>query len=269
VNTIIIDDAYTFGLSQLYQLRGRVGRSDRRAYAYFLYPSYRSLSDTAKKRLQAIREFSELGSGFKLAMRDLEIRGAGNLLGKEQHGFVSEVGFNLYCHLLEETIKELKEKREGIVKEKNITPVIDVKINAYIPGGYIPDLKQRVFIYKKLAEIKNLGDFERVKEELKDRYGIFPQEVKNLLEIIYLKIFLRKLGITSLVAKENKLILRYLQNNKIKDKLNRLPSFYQQRLIKEGYGLTGISKVNLSGIKSAEILKFLKGFLIKLAKDSE
>ncbi|MDO9555236.1 MAG: helicase-related protein, partial [Atribacterota bacterium] len=266
VNTIIIDDAHKFGLSQLYQLRGRVGRSDRRAYAYFLYPSYRSISDTAKKRLQAIKEFSELGSGFKLAMRDLEIRGAGNLLGKEQHGSVGEVGFNLYCRLLEEAIKELREEKEGKQKRKEITPVIDVKIDAYISEGYIPDLKQRVLIYKKLAEIKDLEDLERAKEELRDRYGIYPRELRNLLEIIYLKIFLRKSGISSLVVKENKLILRYLENDKIKAKLSRLSSFYQQRLIKEEYRLSGISKIDLSGIKSAEILKFLKEFVIHLAK---
>ncbi len=269
VNTIIIDDAHKFGLSQLYQLRGRVGRADRRAYAYFLYPSYRSISDTAKKRLQAIKEFSELGSGFKLAMRDLEIRGAGNLLGKEQHGSVSEVGFNLYCRLLEEAIKELREEEEGKEKKEDITPVIDIKIDAYIPEGYIPDLKQRVLIYKKLAEIKDLEDLERAKEELRDRYGIYPREARNLLEIIYLKIFLRKLGIGSLVVKEKKLIIRYLQNAKIKAKLSRLPSFYQQRLIKEEYRLSGISKINLSEIKSSEILKFLKEFVINMAKDSE
>jgi len=266
VNTIIIDDAHKFGLSQLYQLRGRVGRTDRRAYAYFLYPSYRSISDTAKKRLQAIKEFSELGSGFKLAMRDLEIRGAGNLLGKEQHGSVGEVGFNLYCRLLEEAIKELREEEEGKEKKEDITPVIDIKIDAYIPGGYIPDLKQRVLIYKKLAEIKDLEDLERAKEELRDRYGIYPQELRNLFEIIYLKIFLRKLGIGSLVVKEKKLIIRYLQNDKIKAKLSRLPSFYQQRLIKEEHRLSGISKIDLSGIKSSEILKFLKEFVIHLAK---
>ncbi len=266
VNTIIIDDAHKFGLSQLYQLRGRVGRTDRRAYAYFLYPSYRSISDTAKKRLQAIKEFSELGSGFKLAMRDLEIRGAGNLLGKEQHGSVSDVGFNLYCRLLEEAIKELREEREGKKKEEDITPVIDLKIDAYIPEGYISDLKQRVIIYKKLAEIKDLEDLEKAKEELRDRYGIYPRELRNLLEIIYLKIFLRKIGISSLVVKENKLILRYLENNKIKDKLSRLPSFYQQRAIKDEHRLSGISKIDLSGIKSAEILKFLKEFVINLAK---
>jgi transcription-repair coupling factor (superfamily II helicase) len=266
VNTIIIDDAHKFGLSQLYQLRGRVGRTDRRAYAYFLYPSYRSISDTAKKRLQAIKEFSELGSGFKLAMRDLEIRGAGNLLGKEQHGSVGEVGFNLYCRLLEEAIKELREEEEGKEKKEKITPVIDIKIEAYIPGGYISDLKQRVLIYKKLAEIKDLEDLERVKEELRDRYGIYPRELRNLLEIIYLKIFLRKLGIGSLAVKEEKLIIRYLQNAKIKAKLNRLSSFYQRRLIKEEHRLSGISKIDLSGIKSTEILKFLKEFVINLTK---
>lgn len=266
VNTIIIDDAYKFGLSQLYQLRGRVGRTDRRAYAYLLYPSYRSISDTAKKRLQAIKEFSELGSGFKLAMRDLEIRGAGNLLGKEQHGSVGEVGFNLYCRLLEEAIKELREEEKGKKKKEEITPVIDIKIEAYIPGVYISDLKQRVLIYKKLAEIKNIEDLERVKEELRDRYGIYPRELRNLLEIIYLKIFLRKLDIGSLVVKEEKLIIRYLQNAKMKAKLNRLSSFYQQKLIKEEHRLSGISKIDLSGIKSAEILKFLKEFVINLAK---
>lgn len=269
VNTIIIDDAHKFGLSQLYQLRGRVGRTDRRAYAYFFYPSYRSISDTARKRLQAIKEFNELGSGFKLAMRDLEIRGAGNLLGKEQHGSVTEVGFNLYCRLLEEAIKELREEKEGKEKKKDITPVIDIKIDAYISEGYILDLKQRVLIYKKLAEIKELEGLEKAKEELRDRYGVYPRELRNLLEIIYLRIFLRKLGIGSLVAKENKLILRYQENIEIKAKLSRLPSFYQQRLIKEEHRLSGISKFDLFGIKSTEILKFLKEFVINLAKYSK
>lgn len=266
VNTIIIDDAHKFGLSQLYQLRGRVGRTDRRAYAYFFYPSYRSISDTARKRLQAIKEFNELGSGFKLAMRDLEIRGAGNLLGKEQHGSVGEVGFNLYCRLLEEAIKGLREDKEGEEKKKDITPVIDIKVDAYISEDYIPDLKQRVLIYKKLAEIKDLEGLEKAKEELRDRYGVYPRELRNLLEIIYLRIFLRKLGIGSLVVKENKLILRYRENIEIEAQLSRLPSFYQQRLIKEEHRLSGISKIDLSGIKSTEILKFLKEFVINLAK---
>lgn len=266
VNTIIIDDAYKFGLSQLYQLRGRVGRADRRAYAYFLYHSYYSISDTAKKRLQAIKEFSELGSGFKLAMRDLEIRGAGNLLGKEQHGFVSEIGFNLYCRLLEEAIKELREEGEGREKKKDINPVIDIKIDAYIPKIYIPNLEQRVLFYKKLAEIKDLEGLERAKEELRDRYGFYPQEVRNLLEIIYLKTFLKKLGIISLIVKAEVAVLRYPPDIDIKAKLDRLPLLYQRRLIKEDKRLVGISKINLFGINFPEILKFLKEFIINLSK---
>ena len=269
VNTIIIDDAYKFGLSQLYQLRGRVGRTDRRAYAYFLFPSYRSISDNAKKRLQAIKEFSELGSGFKLAMRDLEIRGAGNLLGKEQHGFVTEVGFNLYCRLLEEAIKELREEGEGREKKKDINPVINIKIDAYIPKIYIPNLEQRVLFYKKLAEIKDLEGLEKAKEELRDRYGLYPQEVRNLLEIIYLKAFLKKLGIISLIVKEEIAVLRYLPDMNIKAKLDRLPLFYQRRIIKEDKRLVGISKIDLSKINSQEILKFLKEFTIHLSKYSE
>jgi len=266
VNTIIIDDAYKFGLSQLYQLRGRVGRTDRRAYAYFLYPSYRSISDTAKKRLQAIKEFSELGSGFKLAMRDLEIRGAGNLLGKEQHGFVSEIGFNLYCRLLEEAIKELREEGEGREKKKDINPVIDIKIDAYIPKIYIPNLEQRVLFYKKLAEIKDLEGLEKTKEELRDRYGLYPQEVRNLLEIVYLKTFLKKLGIISLIVKGEVAILRYPSDIDMKAKLGILTLLYQRRLIKEDKRLVGISKIDLSGINSPEILKFLKEFIIGLSK---
>ncbi|HDK26452.1 MAG TPA: transcription-repair coupling factor [Candidatus Atribacteria bacterium] len=270
-NTIIIDDAYKFGLSQLYQLRGRVGRSDRRAYAYFLYPPYRSLSDTAKKRLQAIKEFSELGSGFKLAMRDLEIRGAGNLLGKEQHGFVSEVGFNLYCHLLEEEIKELKkeEEKEGKEKKKDFNPLIDIKIDAYIPQSYVSNLEQRVLFYKKLSDARDLEDLEKIKDELRDRYGLYPQEVRNLLEIIYIKIFLKKLGIISLIVKGEVAVLRYLPDVDIDSKVNKLSSAYRGRVIKEDKKLLGVSKIDLSKIKSIEILKFLKEFVINLSKYNE
>ena len=269
VNTIIVDEAYKFGLSQLYQLRGRVGRADRQAYAYFLYPTYRSISDTAKKRLQAIQEFSELGSGFKLAMRDLEIRGAGNLLGKEQHGFVSEVGFNLYCHLLEEEIKELKEEGEKREDKEDFDPLIEIPLETYIPETYIPLLEQRVLFYRKLSETKDLEGVERIKEELKDRYGLYPPEVRNLLEIIYLKIFLKRLRITSLEVKGKIAVFRYSADiTHINNKLNKLPSTYQNRLIKEDKRLRGIFQIDLSGIRASEILKFLKELLINLAKDN-
>ena len=270
VNTIIIDDAHKFGLSQLYQLRGRVGRTDRRAYAYFLYPELDSISDTAKKRLEAIKEFSELGSGFKLAMRDLEIRGAGNLLGREQHGFVTEIGFNLYCSLLEEAISELKEgEGKGQISGKkmdNIIPSVEIKIDAYIPKKYIPDLKQRVLFYQKLAQVTQLEGLEEIKEELRDRYGVFAHEVRNLLEIIYLKIFLRKLSINSLVVKEDKIIIRYQKIAEMENNLQKLPLFYQQKIKEEEIKKQGIFRIDISDIKSLEILKFLKEFVIELLK---
>jgi len=269
VNTIIIDDAHQFGLSQLYQLRGRVGRADRRAYAYLFYPSYRSMSVNARKRLEAIQEFSELGSGFKLAMRDLEIRGAGNLLGKEQHGFVSEVGFNLYCHFLEEEIKELKEKEEGAYREgyQEYSPVIDVPIEAYIPEHYISSLGQRVLFYRRLAEVQYLEQLEKIKEEIRDRYGVYPPEVRNLLELVYLKIFLKRLGIISLKVRGKIAFFRYWSKlQDLSQKFSTLPSSYQERIITKEKRLLGILQIDLSGIEAIEVLKFLKELVFNLSK---
>ena len=270
VNTIIVDNAHRFGLSQLYQLRGRVGRTDRRAYAYFLYPKIDSITETAKKRLEAIKEFSELGSGFKLAMRDLEIRGAGNLLGKEQHGFVSEIGFNLYCSLLEEAIQELKEgeKHPGKMEKKKdkILPLVEIKIDAYIPREYIPDLKQRLLYYQKLAPVTQMEELEEIKEELKDRYGVFLNKVRNLLEIVYLKISLQKLFIEHLEVKEHRLIIRYQNISEIEKKLEKMPLYFRKRIKEEKRAKQGISNLDISDIKNKDILKFLKEFVINLTK---
>jgi len=270
VNTIIVDNAHRFGLSQLYQLRGRVGRTDRRAYAYFLYPKIDSISETAKKRLEAIKEFSELGSGFKLAMRDLEIRGAGNLLGKEQHGFVSEIGFNLYCSLLEEAIQELKEGEnypgEMGKKKDKILPSVEIKIDAYIPREYIPDLKQRLLYYQKLAQVTQMEELEEIKEELKDRYGVFLNKVRNLLEIVSLKISLQKLSIEHLEVKEYRLIIRYQNISEIEKKLEKMPLYFRKRINEEKRAKQGISAFDISDIKNKDILKFLKEFVINLTK---
>ena len=151
VNTLIVYDADHMGLAQLYQLRGRVGRTNRVAYAYFTYRRDKLLSETAEKRLQAIKEFTELGSGFRIAMRDLEIRGAGNLLGPEQHGFIASVGFELYCRLLEESIAELK----GEAKKEPPEPVIDLDLDAYLPDTYVTDGGQKVELYKRIAAIRS------------------------------------------------------------------------------------------------------------------
>lgn len=194
VNTLIVYDADRFGLAQLYQLRGRVGRSNRLAHAYFCYRKDKSLTETAEKRLSAIREFTDLGSGFKIAMRDLEIRGAGNLLGPEQHGQVAAVGFELYCRLLDEAIREKK----GEITPELPEPIIEIPVDAYIPSSYIPDNKQKVEIYKKIANINDFENIDYISEELVDRYGDSPQPVINLLNIAKIKILAKTVGFASI-----------------------------------------------------------------------
>ncbi len=222
VNTIIIDDAHKFGLAQLYQLRGRVGRSDRRAYAYLLYPSQNVLTDNAKKRLQAIREFSDLGSGFRLAMRDLEIRGAGNLLGKEQHGFVSEIGFNFYCQLLEDSIDKLKQIDSGISREEKKELEIEVKLDSYIPEDYIFDSENRVSYYQKLSQVKTERELLDISNGLKDIYGPYPREVKNLIDTVTLKFKLKEKGIKQAQITPNYLLLKYEPGSPLEKRLCKI-----------------------------------------------
>lgn len=183
VNTIIIDDADNFGLSQLYQLRGRVGRSNRTAYAFLMYRRNKMLKEIAEKRLRAIREYTELGSGIKIAMRDLEIRGAGTLLGELQHGQMEAVGYDLYCKMLNEAVKKLK----GVPIPEKYDTSIDVELDAYIPASYIKNEFQKLDIYKRIAEIETKEEQEDMIEELIDRFGDLPRQVENLLLIADLK----------------------------------------------------------------------------------
>jgi transcription-repair coupling factor (superfamily II helicase) len=182
-NTIIINRADKFGLAQLYQLRGRVGRSHRRAYAYLLTPGEKMITRDAEKRLRALQELDELGAGFKLALHDLEIRGAGNLLGAQQSGHIAAVGFELYTQMMEKAVKEMK----GEAIKPEIEPEIRLGIPAYFPQDYIPDTNQRLLFYKRLASLDDLRELEEIKEELKDRYGSFSQEVENLFLVMYLR----------------------------------------------------------------------------------
>ena len=193
-NTLIIEDADRFGLSQLYQLRGRVGRSSRIGYAYFLHPTNKVLSETAEDRLQAIKEFTELGSGFKIAMRDLNIRGAGNLLGKQQHGFIDSVGFDLYSQMLEEAVNE----KRGVKAEKQDAPEIEIELNidAYLPAEYIPNEQSKIEIYKKLRKIESETQLMDVKDELIDRFNDYPIEVERLLEMMEIKVHALHAGVT-------------------------------------------------------------------------
>ena len=191
-NTLIIEDADKFGLSQLYQLRGRVGRSNRISYAYFLHAPNKVLTEVAEQRLQAIKEFTELGSGFKIAMRDLNIRGAGNLLGRQQHGFIDAVGYDLYSEMLQQAVNE---KRGIEVKEEVPDIEIDVQVDAYIPAEYIREEQAKIEFYKKLRSIETEQELMDVQDELTDRYGDYPVEVDRLLKIVKVRINALMFGI--------------------------------------------------------------------------
>jgi len=203
-NTLIIERADTMGLSQLHQLRGRVGRSTRRAYAYFTYPKGMALSEVAEKRLMAIRDFTEFGSGFKIAMRDLEIRGAGNLLGAEQHGHIDSVGYDLYMKLLNEAI--LEEKGETVRTKTDCA--VDLTVNAYIPEKYIATAAQRIDAYKKIAAIETDDDYYDIEDELSDRYGALPPSVENLLKIAQIHSLGCSMGLTGVKQNGPAVIIR-------------------------------------------------------------
>jgi transcription-repair coupling factor (superfamily II helicase) len=204
VNTMIIDDADRLGLSQLYQLRGRVGRSNRTAYAFLMYRRDKMLKEIAEKRLHAIKEFTELGSGFKIAMRDLEIRGAGNLLGAEQSGHMEAVGYDLYCKMLNEAVRTMKGE---LSEEETFETTVDMDMDAYIPATYIKNEVQKLDIYKRIAEIENEEEMMDMQEELMDRFGDMPSAVNNLLNIALLKSICHSVYIVGLVHKENEVKL--------------------------------------------------------------
>ena len=194
VNTIIIDDSDNMGLAQLYQLRGRVGRSDRQAYAYCFYKPNKILTDDAKRRLMSIKEFNSLGSGYQIALRDLEIRGIGNILGSQQHGNMVNVGFDLYCEMLDEAIKKLK----GQHYERKALPVVDINITAFIPDGWIGDKEQKIVEYKRLAGLSSHRELEIITAEWLDRFGEIPQEVKNLIKIVKIRLLASDVGFNSM-----------------------------------------------------------------------
>ncbi len=227
VNTIVIEDADRLGLAQLYQLRGRVGRSNRTAYAYVTYKRDKVLAEDAEKRLKAIRDFTEFGSGFKIAMRDLEIRGAGNLVGAEQHGHMEAVGYDTYCRLLEESVKELK----GETVNEYPGVQIDLNVSAYISDEYIQNENQKIEMYKKIASVQENNDIQEIEDELIDRYGDIPEEVYNLLEIAYIKTLSRSLGITMISDKTGAVVLQFLQGSINIEVLGKLIESYRGRIL--------------------------------------
>lgn len=223
VNTIIIHDSDRLGLSQLYQLRGRVGRSNRTSYAFLMYKRDKMLKEVAEKRLEAIREFTDLGSGFRIAMRDLEIRGAGNLLGQKQHGHMESVGYELYCKMLNEAVKNLK----GIPTDlADFNTLVDLDVNAFIPAEYIMNEVQKLDIYKRIASIETLQESEDMIEELQDRFGNVPKSVQNLLRISLIRVAAHKLYITELKGKSEQIRLQLKPDAKLK--VEGIPGFLKQ-----------------------------------------
>ncbi|PWI58446.1 transcription-repair coupling factor [Sulfoacidibacillus thermotolerans] len=197
VNTLIVFHADRMGLSQLYQLRGRVGRSNRIAYAYFTYQPDKALSEVAEKRLQAIKEFTELGSGFKIAMRDLAIRGAGNILGAEQHGHIGSVGFDMYTEMLAQAVRELR----GEKVEEKVDPTVEITVDAFLPDTYVPEPAQKVELYKKFVACRTPEEVDDLREEIEDRYGSLPLQVENLVAVARIRAYAIRYELVSIVKK--------------------------------------------------------------------
>jgi len=217
VNTIIIRRADRFGLAQLYQLRGRVGRGAVRAYAYLFYPRQHGLNEEAQQRLRTIQEASELGMGFSIAMRDLEIRGAGEILGRRQHGHISAIGFDLYTRLLAQAVRELKgEEAPELVRDElaaYLTPLetemqINLPLRAYLPADYVPQQHLRLQLYRRIAQLRTLAAVEEMGRELEDRFGERPEVVDNLLFQIHLKVLAREAGVRSIYADDGSVVIQ-------------------------------------------------------------
>ncbi len=222
VNTMIIHDADNMGLSQLYQLRGRVGRSNRTAYAFLMYRRDKMLKEIAEKRLSAIREFTDLGSGFKIAMRDLEIRGAGNLLGARQHGHMQAVGYDLYCKMLNEAVKAWK----GVQTKEDYNTTVDLDVDAFIPPSYIVNEFQKLDIYKRIASIESPAESEDMKEELLDRFGEIPKSVDNLLRIALIRVQAHNLYMSEIRGKNEE--IRFQMNADAKIRTEEIPALLKR-----------------------------------------
>ena len=257
-NTMIIEDADRLGLAQLYQIRGRVGRSDKTAYAYITYRKNKLLSEVSEKRLKAIKEFTEFGSGFKIALRDLEIRGAGNILGAEQSGHMESVGYEMYTHLLEEAVKELR--GEEVVPKLEIQ--IDVKVSAYIPDEYIENTSQKIEVYQDIANMENEEQISEICDELIDRYGEMPDEMFNLLEIARIKCYARRFKILKITQIDDKIGFKFADAEFVNgENISLLLDNFKRRIFISGEEAPFVTiKLENMGEKEIlkEILKFLK-----------
>jgi len=263
VNTIIVEDSDRLGLAQLYQLRGRVGRSNRLAYAYLTYKKDKVLNETAEKRLKAIKEFTEFGSGFKIAMRDLQIRGAGNILGAEQHGHMDSVGYDMYLKLLDETVSELKGEK---VASETTETAVELLTSAYIDASYIRDEEQRIDMYKSIAAIETEDDILDIKDELIDRYGDIPTETNQLIEIAYIKNLASQLGFSSIKQKDDAVLLNFAEHSQLPlEKIGELMSRWKGRLLFSA-GKQPYLSLRTKDMKTDEVIENIKILLQALQK---
>ena len=255
-NTIIMENADRVGLAQLYQLRGRVGRSDKQGYAYITYRKDKMLSEVADKRLKAIKEFTEFGSGFKIAMRDLEIRGAGSLIGEIQHGHLEEVGYDTYCRILDEVLKE----EQGLKVEDDVNCQIDLNVTSYIPDSYIKDQNQKIEIYQDIALCKNEEDISNIIDEIIDRFGNMPDEIENLLEISRIKQLAKKKNLIKIQSRKNSIVFTYESNKFDNTSLSDIIEKYGNR-IQFSSGLKPMITLKLEKQGEKGILQEVKEFL--------
>ena len=254
-NTIIVENADRMGLAQLYQIRGRVGRSERQAYAYITYKRDKLLSEIADKRLKAIKEFTEFGSGFKIAMRDLEIRGAGSLLGEIQSGHLEQVGYDTYCNLLDEVVKEMK----GIEVKPEIDIQIDLNVTSYIPEEYIEDANQKIEVYQNIALCKNEEDIQNVIDEIIDRFGNMPEELENLIDIARIKYLAKKQNISKIMSKKTAVVFTF-ESSKVGIDINKLIKKYGNK-IKFSAGIKPMITLEIGTTNERQILNDTTEFL--------
>ncbi|MDA8064592.1 MAG: transcription-repair coupling factor [Thermaerobacter sp.] len=265
VNTLVAEDADRLGLAQLYQLRGRIGRSHRLAYAYFTYRRDKALTEVAQKRLEAVREFTELGSGFRIAMRDLELRGAGNILGPEQHGFIVSVGFELYRQLLEEAVAEVRgAPREGAA----VATVVELPVDAYIPDQYVGDSAQKIEAYKHIAALRTLEEAAELAEELRDRFGPLPPPVENLLRVARIRIRGETLGLSAVAAEGEQVVLRLATLERLPgEKLRGAGGAFRGRVSFHA-GKAPFFALRVAGLEPGELLATVEEFLGFLGEEA-
>ena len=258
VNTLVVNRADRFGLAQLYQLRGRVGRSNRPAYAYLLTPPDKALSGVARQRLAALKEFSDLGSGFKIAALDLELRGAGNLLGGEQHGHINAIGFDLYCQMLERTMEEVRGNEAG----PELGTQINLKVTVKIPEDYISDETQRLSTYKRISSLRNDSDLKDLRNELEDRFGSLPTEVESLMEYVRVRLLAERLLVKSIEREREGVTIRFHENTPVQpSKLVELISSDSRVTVTP----SGLLKLQSIGLMQNELFSAVRGVLLELA----